>query len=525
MKIHYTFFLYFFLLSCLTPVCNAASEAKDRQNEEMCIENAVAIIAENKTNIDRTGTFSLCLKAAKNDNPMVWYFVGYMQLNSVGAKANLDEGIRWLTKAGESGIASAQYELAEYYLTGGGVKQKIDMEKAIYWLSKLATNKNSQRRVDAAFRLCSIYLFGTNIEPDYDRAFTWCRISGIEHHNFDGLTNLALLYINGWGVPRNVPLAMDYYQTAARNNVTGAMLSLGRAYSIGQDVPVDYALAFQWISRAAEQKSPEGLYYLAQMYEYGQGTEQDENKSKEYYTMAAKLGESRAQYALGRIYQYSGGQNIDLAAKWYHKAAAQGNTDAMTAIGDLYRNQNQREMMRWYTAAAEHGSQDGMLRCIPYLLKGSRDIRKNPELALKYAKQLTAEGNSSGMYWLGMIYLNGYAGDTDPKAAHNLLSASAREGNADAELELGRGLFSGAFGFRDEENGVKHLSAAAENGCVNDACLELARYYAGKDDYQSAYVWLENLQNSITPENRDEYDRLLRLTVQKLSERKTDHPK
>jgi TPR repeat protein len=502
---------------CLCDIC--AAETKDELNEKKCIENATAIVAENRSDVDRTGTFSTCLKAARSDNPLVWYFIGYMQLNSIGAKANLEEGIGWLKKAGESGLASAQSELAEYYLTGGGVKQKIDMKNAIYWLSKLATNKNSRGSVDAAFRLCSIYLFGTNIEPDYERAFTWCRISGIEHHNFEGLTNLALLYINGWGVQKNVPLAMDYYKTAARNNVIGAQLSLGRAYSTGLDVPIDYNLAFEWISKAAQQQSPIGMYYLAQMYEYGQGTDQNEDKAREYYTKAAKLGEPRAQYALGRIFQYSVNSNIDYAAKWYHKAAAQGNTDAMIAIGDLYSKQNPGEMMRWYLTAANHGNSDGKLRCIPFLISGARYVKPNPVLALSFAEQLAREGNSSGMYWLGMIYLKGYAGEKDLKAAYEALSASAGEGNADASFELGKALIRGEFGFADELNGVGYLQAAAENGCVNDACMELIRYYIGKEDFESAYLWLDNAKDSVSLEN-DEYSRLLQFTVKKLAEQK-----
>ncbi len=502
--------------------CSNMAESHDQhdkleQYQSECIEKASDIIINHNTKVDRTATFSTCLKAAPSQNPVVWYFIGYMQLNAIGAKANLDEGLQWLKKAGNAGVASAQKDLAQYYLTGGGVKPKIDMNQAIHWLSRLALNNHSESSTEASFRLCSIYLFGTGIDPDYERAYTWCKKSGIEQKNYDGLTNLALLLINGWGTNKNVPLALDYYTTAARNGVVSAQLSLGRAYSIGQDIPVDYNLAFKWMKAAADTGSPQGLYYLAQMYEFGQGVEQDEKLSREYYQQAAQLGEPRAQYALGRLYQYSSHGNIDYAAKWYHKAAAQGNTDAMIAIGDLYKKQNQKEMIRWYNAAAHLDNDDGKLRLIPYLISGTRDTKPDPQLALKYATQLARNGNSSGYYWIGQIYLNGYCGPKDLATAYEAFLAAIKEGNADAACELGKGILNHTFEQANPNDAEKYLLIAAENGCINDACLELGRLYVKQGNYEKAKYWLDNAESIITPQQQQDYFQLQQIVAQHLS--------
>ncbi len=460
--------------------------------ESRCLRDASAIVIHGSTTLDRTGTFAACLRAASGSNPLIWYFTGHMMLNAIGAKPNTAEGLKWLEKAALKGLPQAQSELADYYMTGGGVKKKVDMPKALEWLSRLASDRTSAYGKEAAFRLCSIYLFGTGTEPDHQRAFTWCRISGLEQQNYEGLTNLALLHINGWGTPKNAPLALDYYETAAKRGVISAQLSLGRAYSMGSDVPADYGRAFHWMKKAADQDSPQGLYYLAQMYEYGQGTDQNDKLAWKTYHKAALLGEPRAQYALGRLYQHAENPNIDYAAKWYHKAAAAGNTDAMIAIGDLYSSQNQREMMRWYAAAAHGGSSDGKLRMIPHLLKGSRDVKADPALALKYAAELADTGNSRGMYWMGVILLRGLAGEKRPLEALEAFALSAGEGDADAALELGRGLIRGDFGTPDPRRGETFLLQAAENGCINDACLELARLYATRQDYASAQRWISD---------------------------------
>ena len=49
--------------------------------------------------------------------------------------------------------------------------------------------------------------------------------------------------------------------------------------------------------------------------------------------------------------------------------------------------------------------------------------------------------------------------------------------------------------------------------------MELIRYYIGKEDFESAYLWLDNVKDSVSLEN-DEYSRHLQLTVIRLAEEK-----
>ena len=55
--------------------------------------------------------------------------------------------------------------------------------------------------------------------------------------------------------------------------------------------------------------------------------------------------------------------NLWLAAKWFHRAAAQGNAEAQYELGELYNDGfnliggtvNENEAVKWYRKAAEHG--------------------------------------------------------------------------------------------------------------------------------------------------------------------------
>ena len=70
------------------------------------------------------------------------------------------------------------------------------------------------------------------------------------------------------------------------------------------------------------------------------------------------------QNMLGILYEHGEGVTQDKAeaARWYLKAAEQGNGDAQLSIGMMYDSgdgveQNDQEAIRWYRKVIEHGDQ------------------------------------------------------------------------------------------------------------------------------------------------------------------------
>jgi len=63
--------------------------------------------------------------------------------------------------------------------------------------------------------------------------------------------NLALMYNNGQGVPKNYALARKWFTKAALQGHAGAQNNLGLMYVIGRGVPKNYALAYLWWSLSA----------------------------------------------------------------------------------------------------------------------------------------------------------------------------------------------------------------------------------------------------------------------------------
>jgi TPR repeat protein len=63
-------------------------------------------------------------------------------------------------------------------------------------------------------------------------------------------------------------------------------------------------------------------------------------KAAKWYRKAANQGEAKSQFTLGMIYEKGKGVKKDVAeaAKWYGKAAKQGNADAVHKLHKLKKS-------------------------------------------------------------------------------------------------------------------------------------------------------------------------------------------
>jgi len=147
----------------------------------------------------------------------------------------------------------------------------------------------------------------------------------------------------------------------------------------------DYATALREFRTLAEQGVAEAQFKLGGMYEKGQrrfrrlperrrlapasgrvrslgGVPQDYAEAARWYRKAAEQGDARAQKDLGHMYFDGRGvpQDYAEAARWYRKAAEQGDARAQYSLGAMYNMgqgvlRDYAEAARWYRKAAEQG--------------------------------------------------------------------------------------------------------------------------------------------------------------------------
>ena len=93
------------------------------------------------------------------------------------------------------------------------------------------------------------YLYGRDVEVNYKEAFRLLS-AATEKGASRAVVNLAHMYADGLGVPKNLPTAIRFYESVAKVEVR-AQLELGRIYSRGVDVPADPEAALKWYSVVA----------------------------------------------------------------------------------------------------------------------------------------------------------------------------------------------------------------------------------------------------------------------------------
>jgi len=133
----------------------------------------------------------------------------------------------------------------------------------------------------------------------------------------------------------------------ARPILAGPIEDATKAYWRG-----DYKTAYQLIKPQAEKGDAVAQFILGFMYDEGKGVPQDYAEAAKWYRKAAKQGNIAAQYNLSLM------EDRAEMEKWYRRAAEPGNAAAPSNLGlmdDQGRGvpKNRAEMEKWYRRAAE----------------------------------------------------------------------------------------------------------------------------------------------------------------------------
>jgi TPR repeat protein len=118
------------------------------------------------------------------------------------------------------------------------------------------------------------------IAPDYVESCHWLTLAA-SHDSRDAQAayDLATLYRNGYGVPRDASLAIRWLERAAQAGLPLAQFQLANEYRFGTSLPHDDVLALQWLTRAANAELPEANLALAMAYRNGElGLARDESE-------------------------------------------------------------------------------------------------------------------------------------------------------------------------------------------------------------------------------------------------------
>jgi TPR repeat protein len=208
-----------------------------------------------------------------------------MYLKGIGTKADADQAVTWLTKAGTNGHPAAQFILGTWYYNGTHVSK--DLSTAFLWYTKAANQSNPN--------------------AEY---------------------NLGLMYENGEGTAKSIPDALKWLEKAATDKIPEAAYTLGMLYEKGEIVPQDYTKALKWYQQSSDySQSQQGL---GQLYFNGYGVTSDHAAAFQWFLKAAKQGISNSQGLVGSMFYMGDGVGKDTkqAEYWLGLAASHGDQKA-----------------------------------------------------------------------------------------------------------------------------------------------------------------------------------------------------
>jgi localization factor PodJL len=151
-----------------------------------------------------------------------------------------------LRAAALKGDPAAAYEIGVRYTDGKGVA--VNLDEALKWYSRAA----QAGLVPAVFRLGTFYEKGMGVQRDADIARRYY-LQAAERGNAKAMHNLAVLDADGGGKAANYKNASEWFHKAAERGVADSQFNLGILYARGIGVEQNLAESYKWFSLAAAQ--------------------------------------------------------------------------------------------------------------------------------------------------------------------------------------------------------------------------------------------------------------------------------
>ena len=234
------------------------------------------------------------------------------------AKPAVEHHLAVLIAAAAKGDAEAQYELAQAYAHGHGVKP--DTALALSWLELAATNGNTR----AALETARAYQDGRGVKANADTAGRW-------------------LY-----------LAASLGDTAARDQWVGLLLT-------GKISTLTGPKGIAWLAERALAGDLKAAMILGETFETGSGIAPDPVQAEEWYRFAAQRhGDAEAQFRLGRML-------LSLPAAWRIPAEEEW------AAKESDRNKDKPFGAVWYPLKPV-GFDDKIVQLRPGIVEGGRNL-------------------------------------------------------------------------------------------------------------------------------------------------------
>lgn len=293
-------------------------------------------------------------------------------------------------------------------------------------ISKFTTKFNSKKFYSKLAEGMEFYQKGTYAfqEQNFEKAKEYFT-KAIELGNLTAVNNLAVMYTEGIGVPKDLKKAIELYEYGVSQEDPNSYYNLARIYQLNGD----YEKALELLEKTVDK----GPHYASSHVSLG------------WLVLELK-------------------NNIDEAKKLYQMAIDAGNETAFTYMGDLYLHYlREDETAKEYYIKAAEKDEKRALTILGTMSIAEGDIHKGIE-ALEAAVELNY---TPAMNQLGVLYVNGYKDliEKDYEKAKEKFQLSMNYGDPTGHLNMAFLYLNGLGVEKDEDKAIELLTESSQKGC------------------------------------------------------------
>lgn len=335
-------------------------------------------------------------KACSKNHKYALYSLAGLLHRGQGVPQNLTEAYRRYARAALKGFPYAHYELAKMLKNGEGTQKdsvlaEVHMKEAFLGFLDLERQGKDDK---LQYRLGWMLLTGTGTNKNVELAreyFEKAARLGNSHAQY----HLSMLYLmDNTPDPYQIKEAIEWMNQAAKDGNALAQYQLAKMYRDGIHIEKDIQKAISLFQNAAGSENHYAAYALGKLLVDGAETPKDMEKALYWLTYAAERSNPHAQYRLGKLYlaEERIPKNVDAALRWLTASAEQGNQFAQYTLGKVYLLgkevlKDKEKAIYYFTAAASHGNEYAK-----YFLDHMEELR-NPSLVLAGTRLLRHLGN------------------------------------------------------------------------------------------------------------------------------------
>lgn len=238
---------------------------------------------------------------------------------------------------------------------------------------------------------------------------------------FGDPTSLYLLgrkYMRGDGVERDINKAVKWFTQAAQKNHLKASYELAKIYFEGKDeIETDFSLSAKWLLEPALRGNDDAQYKLGILYLNGQGVAKNPSQARDWLSKSASQDNVYALSRLGTLYAEGKilPKDQEKAKKLLGIAMELGDENAEILLEKIILKEKSKKReaelkkspAKRYLQQANKGDVKAQFELAQSYLKGSNDLKKDMDEAIKWLAKAAAQDHAQAQYLLGNAYYQG----------------------------------------------------------------------------------------------------------------------